>query len=297
MKQDDTEKKQKAGNPIFILIIFVTLFAFLFFIPDIYRKYNSNIAEFLGIGNHEEKPSGNDNPDDGIDAVSEFYQIGSLSTLEYNGLTISDVSLSSDKILTLTFEAEDKIDLEESDYYLEFYQDKSLFLGRRMLKGIVGNTLTLSLDVSNLGVTTASYFNVSHIEESTIRPLNLNSDESGLATMVCTQNGYTYAYDFTLNNLLKVTEKYTYNNSDLNLFSSELLEFRKKEKAYNEYNGITTSLVEDTNSFIFTSEFDYSTIKKFEHIENEYLFQKDMPANVVKFKMEAQGFECTHESV
>ena len=76
MKQDDGEKKKKAGNPIFILFIFVILLAFVFFVPDIYKTFNSNIAEFLGVGNNKDDLENTLNPEDEKTAMSEYYQIG-----------------------------------------------------------------------------------------------------------------------------------------------------------------------------------------------------------------------------
>ena len=52
--EDVKEKRDKAGHPLFIVIIFVALLGFLFFIPDIYKKYNSEISDFLGIGKEEQ---------------------------------------------------------------------------------------------------------------------------------------------------------------------------------------------------------------------------------------------------
>ena len=87
--EDVKEKRDKAGHPLFIVIIFVALLGFLFFIPDIYRKYNSEISDFLGIGKEEQdkKPE-----EDNKTNRSAFYQIGSKSTLKFNEIELTEAS-------------------------------------------------------------------------------------------------------------------------------------------------------------------------------------------------------------
>ena len=102
MKHDDTKKKKKAGNPIFIFIIFIVLLGFVFYVPEIYKKYNSNIAEFLGIGVNKDDENKVNDLDDEKDAVSTYYQIGSLGSLEFNEITLTDISLRDDNVLSFT---------------------------------------------------------------------------------------------------------------------------------------------------------------------------------------------------
>lgn len=293
MKHDDTEKKKRAGNPIFILIIFIVLLGFVFYVPEIYKKYNSNFAEFLGIGaNKDDDENEKNNPEDEKDAMSSYYQIGSLSTLEYNEIKLSNISLSEDKILSFTVESENALNFDELDYYLEFYQNRSLFIGRRAMTGEMNKTKKFEIDVSDLDVTTTTYFVVSHIEDSVIGPIDMPTDESGLGSLSCVKDNYTYLYDFNLGKLIKVTEKYSYTNIDLNAYSKEILSYEKKVKEYNEYTGITASIVDNSTTFIYSCEYDYTNITKFSKVSNRYIFEGGTKNNVIKFKMEAEGYEC-----
>lgn len=289
MNGKDSEKEQKAGNPIFILIIFVCLLLFIFVVPDVYKKLNKNVADVLGIGK-KETPVQEKTKDD-TPAMSDYYQIGSNSTLEYNGLIIKNVSLV-EGILSFDIESEEEVDLSESDYYIEFYESRATFRGRRMLKGKINKTLRVELDVSSLNINTSTYMTVSHIEESSIPKSTFSTDESGLASLNCMHESDNYVYDFKLDELIKITKKYTYTNYDLNSYSSELLKYQKLSKEYNELNGVTTSIAENNSTFIYTIELDYTDVEEFNKIKDDYIFKKGTLDSVIKFKMESEGFDC-----
>ncbi len=289
--EDVKEKRDKAGHPLFIVIIFVALLGFLFFIPDIYKKYNSEISDFLGIGKEEQdkKPE-----EDNKTNRSAFYQIGSKSTLKFNEIELTDIALSSDK-KTLSFNAnsEDVFELDKANYYLEFFEDRKTFVGRRLLLGRITKSLPFEIDISNMDIDTTTYFVISYIPDDTISPLESESDESGLASITCKKGDFVYDYELYLKKLTKVTKKQTYSNPNLEEYAKELLEARKLEKTYNEYTGVNASIVEETNSFIFLSSFDYENVTSFSKLKDNKLFQKGTYNNVIKFKMEAEGYECS----
>ncbi len=288
--EDEKEKQKKAGNPLFILIIFVVLIGFVFFVPEIYKKYNSNIAEFLGISEGE-KDKRNPDQDEIQASVSAFYQIGSKKTLDFNEITLSNISLENG-ILKMKVNTADTFDLTSANYYLEFWENKKTFVGRRILKGKVNKSLSIEIDVSGLNISTITYFTVSHTEDSVIEPKPANSDESGLYSMICTKGSNSYDYEFYFDKLTKVKMKYSYTSSNLEEYSDEYIKYQKKEKEYNEFKGVTSTLVDNSTSFIFTTEFDYGTATNFDKVGIEHLFSKGAYNHVVEFKMEAEGFEC-----
>jgi len=289
-------KEDKAGNPILILFIFIVLIGFLYVIPEIYKKYNTEIADFLGIGNNIDKDV-IDNNDEEKMSISEYYQIGSKNTLEFNELLLTNISLDNN-ILTFTVNVKDatdesqNTDLQKLNYYIEFYESKKTFIGRRTLKGNVITSQTINIDISNLNINTSTYFVLSHISDDAIGGSEIESDENGISKITCVKNSETYEYQFYLKKLTKSTYNFNYTNSDLNAYASELLNYKKKEKAYNEFNGVTAKIVENENAFVFISEFDYTNIPSFSSIGDNNIFDKDTYNNVIKFKMEAEGFDC-----
>lgn len=289
--EDKLEKEKKAGNPLFILIIFVTLIGFIFYVPEIYKKYNSNIADFLGIGSKDPENK-EPNPDDGKSPVSAYYQLGANSTLKFNEITLSDISLSSDKKLSFKVNTEDTFNLDEADYYIEFYRNRKTFIGRRSILGTVTKSKPFEVDLSNLDVDTTTYMVVSHISDSAIGGINSDTDESGLSDIVCTKGKETYDYEFYQKKLTKVKYKYSYNSPNMDEYANEVLKYQKIEKEYNEYRGVTSSIVDNSTSFIFLSEFDYGETTTFSKIKDHHIFTKGEYNHVIKFKMEAEGYEC-----
>lgn len=287
--EDLKEKQNKAGNPIFILIIFIALLGFLFFVPEIYKKFNGNFMNFFGGGNKTEEDK--KKPDD-LSPVSAFYQLGSNGSLKFNEITLSDISLGQDKILKLTINAEEDVDLDEKDYYVEFFKNRKTFVGRRVLHGKVVKNLPVELDVSNLDVDTTTYMVVSHIGEITKPKDELSSDESGLSSITCTKGNESYEYEFYLQRLTKTIYKYNYENSDLDEYAEKLLAYQKQEKAYNTNPGVTARIVENGNTFIFISEFDNREVETFSNMKDSKLYDRDTVSYIVKFKMDAEGYEC-----
>ncbi len=288
-------KEQKAGNPIFILIIFAAIIGFIFYVPDIYKKYNAEFSKFLGGGNSKEEDKGQ--KEDDKSPISAYYQLGSRSTLKFNEITLTDISLSPDKTLTFTINSENQIDLDELYYYAEFYKERKTFVGRRLLHGKVPKKLTLELDLANLDVDTTTYMTVSLITDDGIQPIEDSGDESGLTSIRCTKGTETFDYDFYLKKLAKTTYKYTYENENMDELSRSLLEAQKKEKAYNEYTGVTAHITENDTSYIFLSEFDYANVTTFQKLGDPRIFDKNTLNSVVKFKMDAEGFDCDEKRV
>lgn len=287
---DDKLKQQKAGNPVFIIVIFAALIAFLFYVPDIYKKYNSEINKFFGAdGSKEEddKSKGDDKS-----PISAFYQLGSKSTLKFNEITLTDISLSTNKMLTFTVNTDDMVNLDDLDYYVEFYRERTTFVGRRVLHGQVTKQRTFTIDVSNLPVDTTTYMTLSLIQDSDIQPIDSSSDANGLSLIKCNKDDETYEYEFYQKKLSRTTYKYTYKNDDLDELAEALLEIQKKERTYNEYTGINARITENSTSFIFLSEFDYEKVSTFSKIGDPRIFDKNTLNSVVKFKMDAEGFDC-----
>jgi len=292
MRNDNEEKHKKAGSPIFILIIFVVLIIFIFFIPDIYKKFNSNIADILGVGSKKQTIK-NVQEEDKLDAMSDYFQIGSLSTLEYNNLTFSNVLLENGILyLTISSESEEEINLNELDYYLEFYESRATFVGRRTLKGIFTKSVDLKIDVSSLNINTSTYFAISHISSDSIPKKTFLTDESGTITLNCNKADNVYIYDFNLDGLVKMTHKYTYVADDLDIFTSKLMEYQKIVKQYNDLNGVNALITDNNLTFIYILELYYDEIDSFPKIDDEYKFEKNTTAAIVEFKMNAEGYEC-----
>lgn len=285
--EDLNEKQKNAGNPIFILVIFIILIGFVFFVPEIYKKYDKEINNIFNIGSEKEEDP--NKKYEGPSPRSAYYQIGSKSSFTFNEITVSNVHLENG-ILSLTISSDETFDLNTSGYYVEFYKNKETFIGRRSLSGIVTKSLPIELDVSSLDVDTITYFIISRIEDSAIGGKEEGKD--GLYVLTCQNKEETYMYEFYTKKLTKVTYKYNYTSDNLEDYASKLLEYQKLVSANSNKTGVTSSIVENSNEFLFLTEFDYGTVREFNGFNKYKLFEKDARDNIVKFKIEAEGFEC-----
>ncbi|HBA37572.1 MAG TPA: hypothetical protein DCY94_02505, partial [Firmicutes bacterium] len=270
------------------------LIGFVFYVPDIYKKYNKEIAEFLGVGDKNDPQENRPDTDKKeITPVSAYYQIGGQNAFKFNELSISNVSLSPDKIFSLTITVDDSIDLDTAGYYVEFFKNKETFVGRRSLLGRVTKTKPFTLDISNMDVDSTTYYVLSHVSDSSIKDnYKPASDESGLTTFTCQLKDTSYDYDFYMRKLTKVSKKISYTNTDANLYAQELLKFQKLKKEYDEYRGVTSSIVDNSSSLIFLTEFDYGEVSNFNRIKDNHLYEKGTLDYVILFKMEAEGYVC-----
>lgn len=288
---DNTEqdKKNKSGSPLFIIIIFTALIVFLFLLPTLYKKFEAPVAEFLGIGSTKEDTQ--EPEEEASSPASDFYQISANETFTYNELTITNYYLENGKF-TIDLKVDDEIDLDKAGYYLEFYEGKRTFIGRRSLKGSFNKEKSFAIDVSNLSLDSSTYFTISHISDDAIGGVELESDESGISELVCSKGNMTFTYEFYLKKLLRVTEKYEYATDDIIDFADKLMEYEKKEEEYDELNGVDASIAKESGRFVFLAKFDYSEVSAFSHVQEEELFTKDELDNVVSFKMDAEGYDC-----
>ena len=73
---------------------------------------------------------------------------------------------------------------------------------------------------------------------------------------------------------------------------SNRLDLQKRVNKYNAIDGLTASMVEDTSYLVFLFEVDYSKSIDLKNINEDYVFGSGTDSNIIKFKMEAEGFAC-----
>lgn len=289
--EDLKEKQKKAGSPIFILIIFVALMAILFYAPDFFKNRGDDISDLMGGSQTEDEK----NKPEEKEPLSAYYQMGSKHSFDFNEISVTDYSLK-DGILHITMNTEDTFDLDGSGYYIEFYRNKKTFIGRRTLHGTITKSLPIEIDVSKMNIDTTVYFALSHISDSAIGGSGEEENNTGAYSIVCQNDEETYTYEFNSRKLIKTIYKYTYITEDFDLYADKLLEYQHLAEDYSsKYKGVTASVVENSGAgtFIFMAEYDYTMAENFNNMKNRMLYPKGTLNNVVKFKAEAEGYECS----
>lgn len=291
MKNESIEKEKKAGSPLFIIFIFVVLIAIVNYAPKMYQKYNSHVSSNPQFKNDEKKNS--EDSDVSIESESSFYTIGESQNIAFNEINLSDVFLNGFE-LSFIISTDGTISLDSKNYYLELYDAGYSFKTRRILKGNVNKSENLKVDLSNIDVSNLKYAKLVHIEDSSIPNVNFNTDESGIFTIMCTKGSNSYAYDFELNKLIKVVRQFTYAEENLEEYASKKLEYQKQVNSDNKIEGITADIADSGTTFIYTVEVDLDKVDE-NNLNDVYFYKKDMKANIIKYKLEAEGFVCTQK--
>lgn len=291
MKNESIEKEKKAGSPLFIIFIFVVLIAIVNYAPKMYQKYNSHVSSNPQFKNDEKKNS--EDSDVSIESESSFYTIGESQNIAFNEINLSDVFLNGFE-LSFIISTDGIINLDSKNYYLELYDAGYSFKTRRILKGNVNKSENLKVDLSNIDVSNLKYAKLVHIEDSSIPNVNFNTDESGIFTIMCTKGSNSYAYDFELNKLIKVVRQFTYAEENLEEYASKKLEYQKQVNSDNKIEGITADIADSGTTFIYTVEVDLDKVDE-NNLNDVYFYKKDMKANIIKYKLEAEGFACTQK--
>ena len=279
---EKNDKKQ--SNPIFIIVAFLLVIAGFILMP-----YFKNDQKEVTSTNKEPENTQPTKLEDNSKALSEYIKLGETVDVEFNGIKVLNTSITSDR-LSIDLYSDKDINLDNCDYYIEFYKDKKTFLFRRSLKGYILANETITITIENVSVDNDTYIALSHIDDSAIPKKSFTTDESGISGFICSRGAYTYEYDFDDNYLIRAKKKYNYKTDDLEEFSNTLLKYQKEAKKINESKGLTASIAEANKEFIYTVEINYLEIK--DNKIDPYFYSKDELNYIVLFKMDAEGFIC-----
>ena len=280
-----SKNDKKQSNPLFIIVVFLVIILLFIALPYIKGKRE----DLTIIPNKSNKDRTMEKTDDEQDAMSEYIKIDDNTTISFNNLKISNPVYSNNS-LTLTIYSEKEINLDELEYYIEFYKDKSKFLFRRSLNGLIPSKTSTKIIINNITLEKDTYLAISHISKNTIPKKNFSTDESGISGFKCKYGDISYEYDFQNSKLIRVSKKYNYKSSNLEEFSSRLFDVQKEVNRLNSQEGVTASIVEYNKEFIYIVEVNY--LEAANQKIDKYFFDKDELDRVIYFKMTAEGFDC-----
>ena len=285
LKVDEKQKKmENAGNPLLLLFIFGVIIAFLFFIPEIYEKYNSDSAALYGIGTDKNAKKEEKTVDS---KESDYFSIGGniiLDNFEFSKITLQDNALSINVISKLS----GNYYFNKEEYYIEFYKsaEEKTLLGRRLLETseVINDQkdTIITVDTTGIQVNESTMLRVIYEPVDTISPVQLNNN-----TLTCTKSNETYTYVFDDKfTLIKLDYKIVNDKTD-----EELNEYRLIKERLDNLNGTTTNITEEDTTFTFNTILDYQVARVFKiNLDNKY--DGATAAKTIKFKNEAKGFDC-----
>lgn len=281
-----SKKEKNQSNPIFIIIVFLIIIIIFLALP-----YIKGIKKDIPFTPNKTEANPLTKVDNKEEALSDYIKVGDNTTITFNNFKISN-PVYSNNALVLTIYSEKEINLSDLDYYVEFYKEKSKFLFRRSLSGIISGEEEIT--INDINIDKDVYIAISHIAASAIPKTNFPTDESGISGFKCSRADTKYEYDFQDKKLIRVSKRYNYKTNNLDEFSNKLFDIQKEANKLNNQAGITASVVESNKEFIYIIEINY--LESANQKIDKFFFNKDELENIVYFKMNAEGFECYDES-
>ena len=111
--------------------------------------------------------------------------------------------------------------------------------------------------------------------------------------LTCSNNDDTLVYSFENNRLTSIRDMFTYTKGvDLEEYSSDLLSYKSRMNALNQYDGITAVLTESESGFITSILIDYQNADYANISSNKNYYVKDTYARVISFEMSAKNYTC-----
>lgn len=290
------DTKQK--SPAILIIIFFIFIAVVLFLPDI----QTYVENYLSGNNStiNKKPNENNNPVDGNENSADneeivYYDYTSDLSITHESFTIFNIKVLNNHIsFELKNNTNNVINLEDNKYYLEIYSSDTTLIQRIKISygSLAPNsaksyTYDLDESVSN----SLAKLLVATKTEADYPEVVLNTDESGIATLVCNKGYETITYTFGNLYLTNISDVVNYPASTDSSYNMALQNYQIMATAYDNIEGVSSTIVPLTTGFTFTTIIDLSNAD-ITSLENKNYYNYKTLAKTVKFETESNGFSC-----
>lgn len=290
-----TVKKGRTGKPFLAIVIILIIASLIYFLPNIGEYFqDKSIIDLITSGELIDyiKNKNNTTNNDETPINNEFVEIGSTDVINNGSLIISNIQIK-DNVLSYNIKSKmATFDATNENLYLQIYVDKDTLVYTKSIDEVfIINGKDVKENVLFYKESNKYYAKLVNINNDDIKDITLSSDESGLASIVCSKDNDTYEYIFQNKELIEIKRKYQYkyqeNNSD---------EYQKSLSAYRDLSNervkykIVTDVLEDSVGFTYTEDIDLKNADVTNLGNNYYSYKYS--AKVILFKQEAKGFDC-----
>lgn len=288
--------RSKNGPAVALIVIFL-LIAVVIFLP-----YLNNIIDTEDIINYFTNNKVNTtNTIDPEKKEQVYYSFNETLKLVENNITYDNFKLEkvndNNYLVFNVYNANtSSYNLNEANIYFELYNLDKTLLQRIKVSSLIQipynqkETLKFLLkDNINESINTISLINY---KKSDYPIVVLNKNEDNISELVCTNENNTIKYQFEDDKLVKILDHFKYSSTgDLENYSKLYLDYKEKSNKINEFEGMTSTIVESDNSFIFNASFDL-TKAKIKLLNNQYYYEKGEVSKVISFELEASRYNC-----
>lgn len=293
-----TLRKEKSSKPIFVFIVLAIIIGITFALPYI-EEYLTNPNTALGgiYSSIFGTPKVEDREDLPI-IDNNLHILNNKTTINFKTIIINNINLNNDTITYNIRTTSNTLNLDESNYYFEVYGSNDNLLERIKLTGELTpieeeRTFTFKTLKFNSGV---NYFGkITELTNEDYEDIILNSDESGISSIICndSNNKYEYIFDnYELKNI-KHSFEYTYTN-DIEIYLNMFQKHTLFTEIINNIKENSSTTEETNNGFIFTANLDLNTINKkdLKEADNHHYYNLNKLAKIIDYDMKVQGFIC-----
>lgn len=291
-------RKDKIGRPILVIQLFIIFGIVLIGLPIVNSLLNDQ-SSFLYKMIHPntgvvDTPTTPITQNEFLDG-SEEQPLQSGTTMKYENIVMKNFSLAGSNVTFDIYSYNGVLNLDKEAYFLEIYSASSNnLIASVKLTGIYDNqTQRVSLTSYGLSFNGNYTYNGKIVEmtNSDYPTHNINSDESGIGSMVCSMNNRTIEYVFKNNYLIAIRDN-----------QKVILREQKDDTAYLNLKGIYETkasnlgdiarVEEDSDGFVFYTYIDLENYHIPSSVVDYDYYELDTESKVIYFTSKGKGFDC-----
>lgn len=284
-------RKEKIGQPgiaLVMLVLFVTIIVALPFINSMITEEDGFIYKLL---NKNKVTTSLVEPEDKYLDASELQILSSTTKMIYNNLIVmKDFSITEDSINCIMSSYNNVLTLDSQEYYFEIYSSNKELVSYVKLTGTFDNSEKNVELKNNLSFNSnrSYYGKIVLLKNNDYPDVTLNSDESGIAELKCSNDRETLEYTFENGYLIGIQDIVDVNFKGNDIYQKELGDYKEKANAL----GTIASVSENSVGFSFKAIIDLNTYHVPASVVDFNYFKLNSEAKIVKYNIEGKGFEC-----
>ncbi|MDD2504799.1 MAG: hypothetical protein PHF21_00835 [Bacilli bacterium] len=291
-----TLKREKSSKPIFVFFVLSLVIGVTFALPYL-EDYIKNPTTFIGKFYDKFKSPQEEDLNDIIVDKDSKHLLSDKTNIVYENIILTNVTLSGKQITYYLQTNSDKLEIDSNNYFLEIYGSTDMLKRIKLTGDLSNNETKNTFTFTDLSFNSGSnyYGRIQKLNAEEYPELILNSDESGIASIVCNNSNNNYKYIFENNQLKSIQHKYLYNDtSNIDLYLSEFQKYNKKTSIINNIkNG--ESITEETNSgFVYNVNLDLKVFNKENLLSawNSNYYELNTLAKIIDYNLKTQGYLC-----
>ncbi|MBE6161864.1 MAG: hypothetical protein E7158_06580 [Firmicutes bacterium] len=286
---------EESKNSIIGLVIFFSVFILVAFNLPIISEY---VNKYLGKSDNfsssvvDDTDDNSDKKDDNV-KTDTMYDLSDTLEFTYENLKFTKFSMTCSNGCSLSINVENQSDSNilntSSKFYFELYDSNSTMLGRHIF-----DTKKFEKNKNELykfKITNDEYDKASKIQIVTKSVDDYPNYELTDNKLTCVSNGDTIEYSYDSKKISSIKNTLELANDGTTNYDTALTLYSKIASNYNNIEGVSSNIIEVSNGFTMTTDIDTEKVN-IDRLENNNYYDSETDVKVVKFEMEARGYNC-----